>query len=78
MVDKENLFSENNLKQVFELFDKDKSGQITWDDLYGIFYQSENKNINEEIIQKFLEEINMKKEDSINFEQFSKIMKNCL
>ena len=78
LVDKENLFSENNLKQVFELFDKDKSGQITWDDLYGIFYQSENKNINEEIIQKFLEEINMKKEDSINFEQFSKIMKNCL
>jgi calcium-dependent protein kinase len=78
LVDKENLFSENNLKQVFELFDKDKSGQITWDDLYGIFFQSENKNINEETVQKFLEEINMKKEDSINFEQFSKIMKNCL
>ena len=78
LINKENLFSENNLKQVFELFDKDKSGQITWDDLYGIFFQSENKNINEEIVQKFLEEINMKKEDSINFEQFSKIMKNCL
>ena len=78
LINKENLFSENNLKQVFELFDKDKSGQITWDDLYEIFFQSEDKNINEEIVQKFLEEINMKKEDSINFEQFSKIMKNCL
>ena len=78
LVDKENLFSENNLKQVFELFDKDKSGQITWDDLYEIFFQSEDKNINEETVQKFLEEINMKKEDSINFEQFSKIMKKCL
>ena len=78
LINKENLFSENNLKQVFELFDKDKSGQITWDDLYGIFFQSDNKNINEETVQKFLEKINMKKEDSINFEQFSKIMKNCL
>ena len=78
LINKENLFSENNLKQVFELFDKDKSGQITWDDLYGIFFQSDDKNINEEIVQKFLEEIKMKKEDSINFEQFSKIMKNCL
>jgi calcium-dependent protein kinase len=76
LVNKEELFSENNLKAAFEFFDEDNSGNVNWNDINTILFQK--RGVKEDVIKEYLEEIDMKIEDSMNFEQFKNIMRKCI
>ena len=76
LVNKEELFSENNLKAAFEFFDEDNSGSVNWNDINTILFQK--RGVEEDVIKEYLQEIDMKKEDTMNFEQFKNIMRKCI
>ena len=76
LVNKEELFSENNLKAAFEFFDEDNSGSVNWNDINTILFQK--RGVEEDVIKEYLQEIDMKKEDTMNFDQFKNIMRKCI
>ena len=76
LVNKEELFSENNLKAAFEFFDEDNSGYVNWNDINTILFQK--RGVEEDVIKEYLQEIDLKIEDSMNYEQFKNIMRKCI
>ena len=76
LVNKEELFSENNLKAAFEFFDEDNSGSVNWNDINTILFQK--RGVEEDVIKEYLQEIDLKIEDSMNYEQFKNIMRKCI
>ena len=71
--EKNKLLSEKNLREAFDFFDVDKSQTITWDEIASVVFQG--KEISEDLIDEFLNEIGKKKDDPINFEEFCEIIK---
>jgi calcium-dependent protein kinase len=71
--DQKYLLNEKNLKEAFNFFDSDSSGDITWNEIANVIFGG--KNIPENIISQFLEEIGQKDQNlAINFEEFKKII----
>ena len=73
LTEKKKLLSEKNLREAFDFFDVDKSQTITWDEIASVVFQG--KDISDDLINEFLEEIGKKKDDPITFEEFCEIIK---
>jgi calcium-dependent protein kinase len=71
--DQKYLLNEKNLKEAFNFFDSDSSGDITWNEIANVIFGG--RNIPENIISQFLEEIGQKDQNlAINFEEFKRII----
>ena len=69
---KEQLFTDANLKTAFDMFDLDKNGTISLTEFKEILGLGKNKDIN--VNNELLEEIPIKGNEEINFEQFKRIL----
>ena len=69
---KEQLFTEENLKYAFDMFDLDKNGKISLNEFKEILgiKQIKDKNVNKQL----LKEIPIHEDEEMTFEQFKKIM----
>ena len=73
LIDQKYLLNEKNLKEAFNFFDIDSSGDITWNEIANVIFNG--KQIPENKISEFLEEIGQKDEDlAIDFEEFKRII----
>ena len=73
LTEKTKLLSEKNLREAFDFFGVDKSQTITWDEIASVVFQG--KDISEDLINEFLDEIGKKKDDPITYEEFCEIIK---
>ena len=74
LCDKNELFSENNLKRFFELNDLEKKGYLNSKDIK--FFAFQYKMVNEEAIKEYLKQFGMKINDKLYFDDFAYIMQN--
>ena len=78
-VSKENFVKDNVLRFAFRYFDKDGSGEITFDEIEELFSQSiSDKNKVHETLVNIIKEVDINNDGKINFEEFSKVMKKML
>ena len=78
-VSKERFINENVLRFAFRYFDKDGSGEITFDEIEDIFKGSvADKNKVHESLKKIIDEVDTNKDGIISFNEFSDIMKKML
>ena len=75
-VSKERFLNENVLKFAFRYFDKDGSGEITFDEIEAVFKESvADKNNVHESLKKIISEVDTNGDGIISFSEFSSIMK---
>ncbi len=74
-LDKSKLLQVERLKEAFELFDVDKSGSITIDEIKKILGANVN-DIDEEEWQQIVNEVDENGDGEISFEEFQKMMIN--
>ena len=80
-VDKEYFLSENFLRFAFDYFDRDKNGQICFNEIKQLFNQNEKNKHNNEIqnqLQKNFEEMDINGDGILSFEEFVKMTKKIL
>jgi calcium-dependent protein kinase len=78
-VSKERFLNENVLRFAFRYFDKDGSGEITFDEIEDVFRESvADKNKVHESLQKIIGEVDANGDGVISFDEFSNIMKKML
>ena len=78
-VSKERFINENVLKFAFRYFDKDGSGEITFDEIETIFKESvADKTKVHESLKKIVDEVDTNGDGIISFNEFSAIMKKML
>ena len=71
--DQKYLLNEKNLKEAFNFFDNDSSGDITWNEIANVIFNG--KQIPENVISQFLEDIGQNDLNlKINFEEFKRII----
>ena len=73
LCNKDNLFSNENLKCAFNLLDEEKKGIIIWDNINKIIFHG--KDMKSELIDEYLSEIGLSREDEIDFDKFCEIIK---
>lgn len=75
---KEKLLNDEILKFAFQFFDKDNSGEITFDEIKQTFTKEENmENPDmENQLKKFIDEIDLNKDGKISFDEFKIMMRN--
>ena len=78
-VNKEKFLSENVLKFAFRYFDKDGSGEITFDEIESVFKQSitDKKKVHENL-KKIFAEVDLNGDGIITFEEFATVMRRML
>ena len=75
-VEKEYFIQPNVLKFAFRYFDKDGDGQITFDEIEELFYESiPDKNQVNEVLSAIIKEVDVNKDRKISFNEFSDVMK---
>ena len=74
VIGKDKLLSDVFMRHTFDFFDKDKSGEITIEEMKEIF----NNEIDEKIIIKIVQEIDIDGNQEINFEEFKIMMDKLL
>ena len=78
-VSKERFLNENILRFAFRYFDKDDSGEITFDEIEEVFKQSiADKNKVHESLKKIISEVDINGDGVISFDEFSTVMKKML
>ena len=78
-VSKERFINENVLRFAFRYFDKDGSGEITFDEIEDVFKQSvTDKAKVHESLKKIISEVDSNGDGIISFTEFSDIMKKML
>ena len=78
-VSKERFLNENVLRFAFRYFDKDGSGEITFNEIEEVFKQSvADKNKVHESLKKIISEVDTNGDGVISFEEFSTVMKKML
>ena len=78
-VSKEYFVDENVLRFAFRYFDKDNSGEITFDEIESVFKESiTDKSKVHENLKKILREVDTNGDGIISFEEFANIMKKML
>ena len=78
-VDKTSFLQESSLRFAFRYFDKDNSGEITYDEIQAVFEESINdKNKVKEALSKIISEVDANGDGIISFEEFASIMKKLL
>ena len=78
-VTKEYFVKDNVLRFAFRYFDKDDSGEITFDEIEQLFTQSipDKKNVHD-TLKSIIQEVDRNNDDKITFEEFSIVMKKML
>lgn len=71
-IDKDLLLSEPNLQMAFDLFDIDKNGFISVDEIRATI--GGGKNIPDNVMSQLLSEIDKKQDEEVNFQEFKEIM----
>ncbi len=71
-LDQNTFLNESNLKQAFDLFDLDKGGSISADEVSNII--SGGKVISNDVVKDLLKEIGRNIEDEITYEDFKNLM----
>ena len=78
-VSKERFLNENVLRFAFRYFDKDGSGEITFDEIEEVFKQSvTDKSKVHEALSKIINEVDTNGDGVISFDEFSTVMKKML
>ena len=78
-VSKERFINENVLRFAFRYFDKDGSGEITFNEIEDVFRESlTDKNKVHESLEKIIGEVDVNGDGVISFEEFTNIMKKML
>ena len=78
-VSKEKFLSENVLRYAFRYFDKDNSGEITFDEIEEVFKESiSDKDKVHESLKKIINEVDTNGDGVIDFNEFAAIMKKML
>ena len=78
-VSKERFINENVLRFAFRYFDKDGSGEITFDEIEDVFKQSiTDKAKVHESLKQIISEVDSNGDGIISFNEFSDIMKKML
>ena len=78
-VNKEYFVQPNVLKFAFRYFDKDDSGEITFDEIKELFYESvPDKNQVNEVLNAIIKEVDVDNNKKIDFEEFTYVMKGMI
>ena len=78
-VTKEYFVKDNVLRFAFRYFDKDNSGEITFDEIEQLFSQSiSDKTKIHETLNNIIKEVDANNDGKINFDEFSRVMKRML
>ena len=73
-IQKEHLFTDNNLRAAFDLFDLDKNGSISLNEVETVL--SNGKNMGKNVLKELMTEIKKTGDEEITFEQFKEMMMN--
>ena len=73
LCNKDKLFSEDNLRCAFNYLDEEKKGTIVWENINKIIFH--NKDLKSELIDEYLSQIGISRNDQIDFNKFCDIMK---
>ena len=74
-----NILCDNVLRVAFRYFDKDNSGEITFNEIKELFSQSiADKTKVHQTLQNIIKEFDANNDGKINFNEFSKVMKKML
>ena len=78
-VSKEYFVKENVLRYAFRYFDKDGSGEITFDEIEALFSQSvPDKTKVHETLSNIIKEVDINEDGKITYDEFCKVMKRML
>ena len=73
LINKEKILTEKNLKMAFDVFDRDKSGGISQNELKFILGEY-NVNAKEHLWRKIIEQIDLNRDGQISYDEFHKMM----
>ena len=76
-INKEKILTEKNLKMAFDVFDRDKSGKISQNELKYILGEY-NVNAKEHLWQKMIQQIDLNQDGQISYEEFHKMMMDVI
>jgi len=76
-INKEKILTEKNLKMAFDVFDRDKNGGISHDELKYILGEY-NPNAREYLWKKMIQQIDLNKDGQISYEEFHKMMMDVI
>jgi Ca2+-binding EF-hand superfamily protein len=76
-INKEKILTEKNLKMAFNVFDRDKSGGISQNELKYILGEY-NVNVKEHLWQKMIQQIDLNQDGQISYEEFHKMMMDVI
>ena len=80
-VDKEYFLSDNFLRFAFDYFDRDKNGEISYNEIKQLFYQNDKNKHNTEAQNQLLknfEEMDINGDGVLSYEEFAKMTKKLL
>lgn len=72
-IDKAKIFTEDNLKQAFQLFDIDKSGKITFDEIKAVLGKN-LKEVDDDVWKEMVNEVDKHKSNGITITDFKNMM----
>jgi serine/threonine protein kinase len=72
-IDKSKIFTEDNLKQAFQLFDIDRSGKITFDEIKAVLGKN-LKEVDDDVWKEMVNEVDKHKSDGITIVDFKNMM----
>jgi calcium-dependent protein kinase len=80
-VDKEYFLSDNFLRFAFDYFDRDKNGEISYNEIKQLFYQNDNNKHNSQLqkqLMKNFQEIDINGDGVLSFGEFVKMSKKII
>jgi len=77
-INKEIFVADEILQFAFNFFDKDSSGQITFDELKAIFCVGQEKEVSEKVLKKILDDIDTDKNEQISYKEFKEMMQKII
>ena len=80
-VDKEYFLSDTFLRYAFDYFDRDKNGEISFNEVKTLFFQNDNNKHNSEIQKQLLKnfkEIDINEDGVLTFKEFVKMSKKII